>query len=83
MSAIGVCGGSGIADLGARGDSGRPATPARGERGIELASCVTGARGIGEFGGLSPGRGLMGKPGLSIAEGAASVRDCESDAARL
>ena len=85
MSAIGVCGGSGIADLGARGDSGSPATPALGDSGIEFAICPTGARGIGEFNGLSPGRGLMGKPGLSMADGAGafSVRDCRSEAARL
>ena len=56
-----------MACLGARGERGRPAgIPAFGDIGIELSSLL-GARGIGEFSGLSPGRGLIGRPGLMSA----------------
>lgn len=79
--ASGVWGGRGIGCLGARGDKGKPA---RGVMGMEF---VTGfnARGIGELGGLSPGRGLIGSPGLS-SEGAVVLRcsiPAASDTARL
>lgn len=61
--------------MGGRGDSGRPA---RGDMGM-LLSALFGARGIGEFIGLSPGRGLMGRPGL-ISGGAVTFR-CKTPAA--
>jgi hypothetical protein len=47
---------------GARGDKGI-CPPTLGEMGIELNDCLK-ALGMGEFMGLSPGRGLMGNPGL-------------------
>lgn len=79
--ASGVWGGSGMADLGARGDRGKPAL---GDIGMELAAAFIW-RGIGEFGGLSPGRGLIGNPGL-IKDGVVLFR-CSmpeaSDTARL
>ena len=62
----------GIGCFGGRGDNGKPAVPTRGDNGIEL-SALLGALGIGEFGGRSPGRGLIGKPGL-ISEGAVTLR---------
>lgn len=52
--------------LGARGESGRPMTPDFGDIGMEFRS-LFGARGMGEFRGRSPGRGLMGSPGLMSA----------------
>lgn len=85
ISAMGVCGGKGIACLGARGDKGKPATPALGDKGIEFAT-PTGARGMGELGGRSPGLGLMGSPGLSKPDGAVKFRCmacCASVTARL
>jgi hypothetical protein len=62
----------GIGCFGGRGESGRPAVPTRGDSGIEL-SALLGARGMGEFGGRSPGRGLIGRPGL-MSEGAVTLR---------
>ena len=62
----------GMGCFGGRGESGKPVAPIRGDSGIEFKALL-GARGIGEFGGRSPGRGLMGKPGLSI-EGAVMLR---------
>ena len=62
----------GMGCFGGRGESGKPVAPIRGDSGIEFR-VLLGARGIGEFGGRSPGRGLMGKPGLSI-EGAVMLR---------
>ena len=49
--------------LGARGVNGKPAVPAFGDIGMVLITLL-GARGMGAFAGLSPGLGLMGRPGL-------------------
>ena len=58
--------------FGGCGESGKPVAPIRGDSGMEFRALL-GARGIGEFGGRSPGRGLMGRPGL-IIEGAVTLR---------
>jgi hypothetical protein len=62
----------GMGCFGGRGESGKPVAPIRGDSGMEFRALL-GARGIGEFGGRSPGRGLMGRPGL-IIEGAVTLR---------
>lgn len=63
-----------MACLGARGDKGSPAgIPAFGDIGIEL-EMVFSARGMGELGGRSPGRGLIGRPG-DINDGAMLFRN--------
>lgn len=62
----------GMGCFGGRGESGKLVAPIRGDSGIEFRALL-GARGIGELGGRSPGRGLIGKPGL-IIEGAVTLR---------
>ena len=62
----------GMGCFGGRGDSGKPAVPTRGDNGIELIALL-GALGMGEFGGRSPGRGLIGRPGL-MSKGAVTLR---------
>jgi hypothetical protein len=56
----GVLGGSGIGCRGARGESG---IPVRGDIGGEAKDCF-GILGNGDPSGLSPGLGLIGRPGL-------------------
>ena len=55
-----------MADLGGRGESGRPAAPPLGNIGGDsgIPDPSRGSRGIGDPRGRSIGRGLRGKPGL-------------------
>ena len=73
MMEEGVLGGNGMGCLGALGDKGSPLRADRGGESMEELLESRGIRGAGEFIGRSPGRGLMGKPGLKGSPGLSEV----------
>lgn len=64
---MGVLGGKGANCFGAFGERGNPTKPVGGDSGGDTIDFPVPSRGIlgkGEFMGRSPGRGLIGSPGL-------------------